>query len=410
VITADNLDISGTGTVQVNVPAEFNNTQPIPDTRLPLLEQDDQGAGVKLVNATNVTGTGGEIALVDQNGDAISDARTLDLTQNGIKVAEGTYDFGLTAGTASDGLYVNYGLQQVNLLGSGDEALVLTPAAGATGAATDLAAKVIGVGDLAIAAGAGQQVSLSNGSNSYTGATDVRSGTLVMANNNVLGQTSSLNLAAGTAADMQGHSQTVGALNTAAGSLMTLSGALTISDSQRAAGDIFGGAIEAGTLAGDGALTIDPSVVIVNGDQAAYTGEIALNGGSELKLNTASAFNHAQSITLTGSDDTLTFGSLSQDNAAWTSLPTGTASVAIAGVGKVQTQAGADITLSGNNSAFAGLFQIDNDATLQASQAENLGTASIIDDGTMIFNNGQDWTLANTVTGSGLAVKTVLEP
>ncbi len=105
---------------------------------------------MKLVNANSVTGTGGSIQLVDQNGDAISDARTLDLSQNGVKVAEGTYDFGLTAGAASDGLYVNYGLQQVNLLGSGDEALVLTPADGATGAATDLAAKVIGVGDLAI--------------------------------------------------------------------------------------------------------------------------------------------------------------------------------------------------------------------------------------------------------------------
>lgn len=278
VITADKLDISGTGTVQVNVPAEFNNTQPIPDSRLPLLEQDDQGAGVKLVNANSVTGTGGSIQLVDQNGDAISDARTLDLSQNGVKVAEGTYDFGLTAGAASDGLYVNYGLQQVNLLGSGDEALVLTPADGATGAATDLAAKVIGVGDLAIAAGTGQQVSLSNGSNRYTGETDVRSGTLVMANNNVLGQTSALNLAEGTAADMQGHSQSIGALNTAAGSLMTLSGSLTITESQRTTGDTFGGAIETGTLAGDGALTIDPGVVMVNGDQTAYTGEITLKG------------------------------------------------------------------------------------------------------------------------------------
>ena len=158
-------------------------------------------------------------------------------------------------------------------------------------------------------------------------------------------------------------------------------------------------------MAGDGALTIDPGVVMVNGDQTAYTGEITLKGGSELKLNTASAFNHAQGITLTGSDDTLTFGSLSQENAAWTSSPTGTASVALAGAGKDHTQAGADVTLSGNNSTFAGLFQIDNDATLQASQAENLGTANIIDDGTLVFNNAQDWLLANTVTGSGLAVK-----
>ncbi len=67
-----------------------------------------------------------------------------------------------------------------------------------------------------------------------------------MANNNVLGQTSALNLAEGTAADMQGHSQSIGALNTAAGSLMTLSGSLTITESQRTTGDTFGGALEIG--------------------------------------------------------------------------------------------------------------------------------------------------------------------
>ncbi|MEO3989628.1 autotransporter outer membrane beta-barrel domain-containing protein [Pseudocitrobacter cyperus] len=405
-ITAAELDITGNGTVQVTVPAQFNNSQPVPDTSLPLLEQDDLGAMVQLVSASHVTGTGGAIDLVDQNGNAISDARTLGISQDGVTVAEGTYDFGLTAGTASDGLYVNYGLQQVNLLGTGAQALVLTPAAGASGAATDLGAKVIGTGDLAIVAGAGQQVSLSNGSNSYSGATDVRSGTLAMANDHVLGQTSALNLAAGTTADMGGYSQSVGALNTAAGSQMVVSGALTITDTQRAAGETAGGMIESGTLAGSGSLNIDPSVVRVNGDQSAFTGQLAVNGGSELKLNSASAFNQAQGISLTTTMDTLTFGDLSGDNAAWTSLPVGTASVAIAGQGKVQTQQGADVTLSGDNSLFAGLFQVNEDSTLQVSQAKNLGSAEVVTEGTLVFNHATDWLLANTVTGNGQVLKT----
>lgn len=404
-ITADELDISGSGTVQVNVPAAFDNSQPVPDTSLPLLEQDDLGARVQLVSANHVKGTGGSIDLVDQNGNAISDARTLDIAQEGITVAEGTYDFGLTAGTASDGLYVNYGLQQVNLLGTGDQALVLTPASGTAGAATDLGAKVIGSGDLAIDAGQGQQVSLSNGSNSYSGVTDVRSGTLAMANNDVLGQTSSLNLAAGTRADMAGYSQSVGALNTAEGSQMAISGALTITDAQRAAGDSAGGMIENGTLAGNGSLNIAPSVVLVNGNQSAFTGQVAVNGGSELKLNTASAFNNAQSISLTSGADTLTFGDLSAENAAWSSLPVGVASMAIAGQGNVQVQPRANITLTGDNSLFAGLFQIDNDGTLAVSQAKNLGAAQVMAAGTLVFNNAADWLLANTVNGSGLALK-----
>lgn len=370
-ITADNLDISGTGTVQVTVPDNFNNSQPVPDTSLSLMEQDDQQTMIQLVSGSNVTGTGGSIDLVDQNGSAVSDARVLDITQDGTTVAEGTYDFGFTAGTASDGLYVNYGLHQVNLLGSGDEALVLTPVAGATGAATDLGAKVIGTGDLAIEAGDGQQVSLSNGSNSYSGVTDVRSGTLVMAGDNVLGQTSALNLAAGTAADMQGYNQSIGALNTSADSQMVISGELTVTDSQRAAGDTAGGMIETDTLAGDGTLIIDPSVVSVNGDQSSYTGLVTVTGGSELKLNSASAFNNAQGIDLVTDTDTLTFGDLSADNAAWTSLPVGTASVALSGAGTVQTLDGADVTLSGDNSGFAGLFRTESGSTLQVSEAKN---------------------------------------
>lgn len=69
-----------------------------------------------------------------------------------------------------------------------------------------------GSGDLAFDSAKGQTVSLSNMDNDYTGITDMRSGNLLMKNDNVLGQTGELRLAADTGFDMNGHSQTVGKL------------------------------------------------------------------------------------------------------------------------------------------------------------------------------------------------------
>jgi len=72
---------------------------------------------------------------------------------------------------------------------------------------------------------------------------------------------------------------------------------LTITDAQRAPGVIVGGGIEHDTLFGAGALVIDPSVVYVNGVQA-FTGTETVEGGSQLVVNTANAFDASAGITL----------------------------------------------------------------------------------------------------------------
>ncbi|VFS45985.1 hypothetical protein [Budvicia aquatica] len=188
------LDIRGTGIVQVTMPIEVINDVPALDTRKSLFEQDDETTLVKLVTAEgNVLGNGSAILLNDENGNVISNAQTFDINQNGTLVAEGTYDYKLMNGDGNtvDGLYIGYGLTQLDLQGTADDALILTSNAGATGKASDLSAKVTGTGDLAIESGT-QTVSLSNKLNDYTGDTTVRNGTLVMANDNVLGKTANL--------------------------------------------------------------------------------------------------------------------------------------------------------------------------------------------------------------------------
>ena len=395
----------------VHEPSFINNDPPIPNTDASLLEQDDDNALIQLVKSTGTTlGNAANLALVDDDGSIITDAEEIDINQGGQKVAVATYDYGLTTGTSMDGLYVNYGLTQLDLIGTGTEALVLTPDTGATGAARNLSAKLTGSGDLAIEAGANQLVSLSNSANDYTGQTFVRNGTLVFDNNNVLGQTSGLEIASNARLDTNGYSQDVGAIHAKTNSQLQIgSGStLTITRDLRGGADTSGGALEAGTLRGAGTLVVNSSILPVNGAQNGFTGKLEITGGSQVMLNTANALSNAQGLELVGANDILTFGNLSSINPAWTAIAQGTAAMPIRGIGTVQINDGSDITLSGNSSTFSGTWSIDTLSTLRAVSADSLGSADITNAGTLNAIANTDWQLNNTVSGDGTFTKTGL--
>ncbi|WP_370090866.1 hypothetical protein [Buttiauxella sp. 3AFRM03] len=82
---------------------------------------------------------------------------------------------------------------------------------------------IIGTGNLAIDAGTGA-VSLSNSANDYSGETNVNVGTLRSESDNALGRTSQLNLADTTTFDLNGKTQTIVALNSAASSTLNING------------------------------------------------------------------------------------------------------------------------------------------------------------------------------------------
>ncbi|WP_010342679.1 autotransporter outer membrane beta-barrel domain-containing protein [Escherichia albertii] len=245
------LDLTGRGTVQVDTSGEViaDTVSRDLNTSLPLLEQDDRNASIQLVSVSGdgrVVGSAGGLQLQDQSGQRITDSVQYAVTQNGQKVAEGSYDYRLTSGVNNDGLYIGYGLTQLDLLTSGTDALVLD-ANGKKGNAADMSARITGIGDLAFNSQKGETVSLSNQNNDYTGVTDIRSGNVLMNSDNALGQTSEIRLAAGTMLDMNGHSQTAGKLNGAADSVLNINGGnLTLTE----------GGISAGSLTGSGSLNI----------------------------------------------------------------------------------------------------------------------------------------------------------
>ncbi|MCZ8968973.1 autotransporter outer membrane beta-barrel domain-containing protein [Escherichia albertii] len=245
------LDLTGSGTVQVDTSGEViaDTVSRDLNTSLPLLEQDDRNASIQLVSVSGdgrVVGSAGGLQLQDQSGQRITDSVQYAVTQNGQKVAEGSYDYRLTSGVNNDGLYIGYGLTQLDLLTSGTDALVLD-ANGKTGNAADMSARITGTGDLAFNSQKGETVSLSNQNNDYTGVTDVRGGGVLMNSDSALGQTSEIRLAAGTMLDMNSHSQTAGKLNGAADSVLNINGGnLTLTE----------GGISAGSLTGSGSLNI----------------------------------------------------------------------------------------------------------------------------------------------------------
>ncbi|MFA3760485.1 autotransporter outer membrane beta-barrel domain-containing protein [Yersinia sp. 2466 StPb PI] len=378
--TTKEMNLLGTGTVVVDIDSVDNSQTPV-NPVLPIMEQDDANTLLQLaVSDVAVQGNGGNLVLKDQNGNVITDATTADIAQNGTTVAKGTYDYRLSSGTGNDGLYIGYGLTEVELLGSGADALALY-ATNKTGPAADLSAKVTGSGELAIDTGAGNTVTLSNLDNDYTGSTDVRSGTLQMLNDNVLGNTSLLSLAADTAFDMKGHSQTVGELNSTAGSTVDLNGgSLTLSQ----------GGVSEGELTGSGALTIAANVLSVKGANTGLSAVTNIASGAQALLNNAAGL---------GDGNIVNAGLLTLKGAA------GQLANAISDAGSVVLEDSSDITLSGDNSLFSGLFAITNGSQLTASQAEHLGTAAVTNDGALVLNSASDWLLANSISGSGSLTK-----
>lgn len=376
-ISAGTLDASGTGAVRITVPASLVATAPGTPNAQNLLAQDDANTGIKLVNAGSTVGSAGAVALQDQNGAAISAARELDITQGGDVVATGTYDFRLTT-APGDGLYVNYGLTALDL--QDGKTLALAQEAGATGANADLSAKLGGLGGISVAAGNGV-LSLSNATSDYQGATTVQSGTLRVDASGALGQTSALRVNANAAVDLNGKTQAIGSWNIQTGSSFDFNdGALTL----------LGGGASQGSLTGTGVLTLAGSGAAgthsfsgVNRNLAVRT---TIGSGATAVLDNGAALGRG-GIVVDGTLQLKTGG--------------GTLVNKLDGAGSVALTDAARITLAGDNSGFSGNITTASGTALTATQAENLGTASITNSGTLILDNAGAWTLDNAISGAG---------
>jgi autotransporter family porin len=408
--TTDNLDIGGSGIVQVRT-NDVLNAKTLPPDTLNVMSQDDANPFLQLAGTDGtVTGYGSNLTLEKSDGSAISDPTYSHIVQNGLQVADATYDFGFTAGPDSDGLYVNYGLQELNLLTTGADALTLD-AEGATGAAADLSARLTGSGDLAIDAEAGNTVSLSNNSNDYTGKTDVRSGTLLAESDNVLGQTSELHQASGTTVDLHGYSQTVGLLNTDAGATTDFNGgSLNVTN---------GGTVN-GALTGAGELAVNGGVLTVNGANAGMTAATTIADGAEVALNDVSGIGSGDitdngQLTLNGAQGVMAnsitgSGNLAKNGAGLVNLTTDSAQYTgttdVNGGGLQLGDSATDVTLASATVNVADGAQFGGYGGT-AGDVNNAGVMSLGDIAPRLMatrlgaSEGQTFTVGQNLTNSG---------
>ncbi len=376
-ISTETLDASHAGTIRIQLPAPYLIDPPDTPNTVNLLAQDDANIGIQLVSATHTVGYASMLTLQDQDQNTISAPQWIDISQHGNAVARAAYDYRLTT-ASGDGLYVNYGLTQVDL--QPDQILTLAQNTGAAGAASDLSAQITGSGQLAINARGGT-VSLSNGTNTYRGDTHVQSGTLRLEADGALGQTAILHIADMAQTDLNGKTQTIQAIDNQSGATLYLAGGTL---------EIADGGISAGVLTGAGQLNLAGGSLIIEAGNPGLTANIAIASTATVRMNDAAglgtgAIDHAGQLIL---DDAL--GMLTNP---------------IKGTGSLDLIRASQIQVSGDNRAFGGRITLAADTALTVMQAQNLGTATIANAGQLIVDTPDDWTLDNTVSGTGSLVK-----
>lgn len=430
---------------------------------LPLMEQDDglQKTSMMLVNAkgAEIIGSGGGLSLVDQNGKVLSNALTSKVIQNGVHVANAGYDWKLTTSGSeeeasglylnygltqvefvngqstlspdeggslstsvktvsilqgslrtevakgfygfqlstldsskdSNGLYLTYGLNEVQLLGKDDNALTLLPSESTASGGKDLRAKVTGDGDLRIDA-PNDYISLSNPNNDYTGKTFVDpDSTLKLLADSALGSTSEVLLEENATLDLANTSQTVGRLNAGENAKVHF-GEPKESDDRldqkpsqltiREGGQI----VSADTLTGSGTLTVESGTLDIEASNPnLHTNNVLF---TEAKVNMKSSSGLG--------DGTIELdGELNLNG-----VNDGPIQNQLSGMGRLNLFS-SDLALTADNSGFEGDIQIDPQSELTVSNASNLGKAAVSNNGYLIINNSDDWTLSNDITGSG---------
>lgn len=414
-LKVSNLDVQGAGTVEINLADNYDvpevETDPDHWNTIPLLEQDD-GDHLALIVETEtqdqILGSGANLTPeFYQNGQLVSSSEFDDI-QMGIlqgspseEVATGFYGYRFDVSDEDDsrhGLYLSYGLKEVSIHDQKELALI---AANAGKDSQEFTALITeddgGAGSLLI--GGDLAITLSNAANAYSGKTTVAAGSsLIAGNNNVLGQTdkhtSELALQTNGSFDLNGFSQTIGSLNTNAGSVVDLG------DEPRGT-DYTGLTIENGG-------TVAQANTLRGGEKT----ELHLTGGT-LNINGANQNLHAQ-VDLSGSQTTAKLNSGSGLGDGVVSLAQGTfvnyhdtgrdiISNVFEGDGTVGVSASSDLTLTRANENFKGLFDIDATSSLTASSLSTLGSSEIKVDGQgqLILTQSGDYEFTNKTFGTG---------
>lgn len=405
------LNADGEGTVRIDTSAGFINAVPATESELqtlPLMEQDDglQKTSMMLVNAkgAEIIGSAGGLSLVDQNGKVLSNSLTSQIIQNGVHVANAGYDWKLTTNGPEEeasGLYLNYGLTQVELLGQDDSALILyaTPGQQANSLANDLSAKVVGNGDLKISA-VGETVSLSNPENTYTGGTFVTSdSTLKLGADSALGATKEVNLAERAILNLNDHSQEIGKLTVASNAQVDMadSSQLTIKK---------GGTVSAGGLKGSGNLIVQGGTLEISGGNADFHASTSIKSDAAVEINSVLGLGDNE----VHDNGTLTLKNIEKPSGGGNPLHYETYLTydefanTLIGSGKLNAE-NSSFALTGKNSDFNGTIEVGADSDIAVFKNNALGEAKIENNGKLDLLFDEEYSyIDNFLSGNGTTV------
>ena len=235
-----------------------------------LFEQDDANIITQLIAASgSVSANASDLALRNANGAALTNAQTRDVAQgvNGA-VATATYDYRLTTGPNNDGLYVNYGLTNLELL-SGKTLELINSGSGGL-AANTLGARFTGAGNLDIKANGA--VWLNGVGSTYTGTTTVSSGLVIAGENRAFGNTVATRVKSGARVDLNSRLLSVGqSLVTEPGSSINIdNGYLLLATVAATTADTI---IAPDSISGAGTFRIQgnsPTKVVFEGDNPSF--------------------------------------------------------------------------------------------------------------------------------------------
>ena len=241
-----------------------------------------------------------------------------------------------------------------------------------------------------------------SGSNTYTGLTDVQSGTLVTGTNERLADSSTLRISGGTL-DISSFTESVGAVTMTSGTIAGTTGKLTgLSYS------FINSGVVSAALGGNVPITKSGTGTVVLSGSNTQSGAITINGGA-LQLGDGGATGSLQSSSAITNNATLAF-----NRSDTLTQGTNFAATVSGSGGIVQMGAGTTI-LSGSNSYSGGSTL--SSGTLQIGNAHALGSGGLtVNGGTLNLHgtslsvptfSGAGGEVTNTVSGTSTLTTTV---
>ena len=248
-----------------------------------------------------------------------------------------------------------------------------------------------GVGVIGALTKAGTDTLTLAGTNGYTGATTISTGTLALAGPGSIAASSQVNLTnAGTAFDISGTTAGASIVSLAgvSGSNVTL-GTQTLTITNGNALDIYYGAI-----GGSGGLTVTGGIAELGGTNT-YTGVTTINNGAHLVLQGTAAISSSSRVINNGTFDL----SAMNVNSSIKSLA-GTDNSALLGLGSHT------LTLTAANDTYAGFISGTGGLTLASGTETLTGTigysgATTINGGTLVVNTSLASSSGVTVNPGG---------